>query len=69
MSDSFNEEYKKSLMSLIKYAEILEQDSSKEELILKELGINVSAEDIVNLLRDPERLAEAVKKLKLKAFW
>lgn len=54
------------------YLDILEEVSAlenKNNEILKELSVNLSATDIVSLLRDPKRLDEVLRKLKLKAFW
>ena len=37
--------------------------------LLKELGVEFTAIEIVNLLKDEKRAKEVMKKLKMKAFW
>lgn len=37
--------------------------------LLKELGIEFTAVDVLNLLKNEERLRVVTKKLKMKAFW
>lgn len=41
----------------------------KQDALLKELGVKITFDDVMSLLKDEKRLKEVVSKLKLKAFW
>lgn len=62
-------EYFKGLDALAKRAQDAAELKQKQDEFLKELGIKLTFEDIISLLKDEVRLKKVVSKLKLKAFW